>query len=99
MNRVKNLLEDIQNNLYQKALDFRKKNTFIADSKDEFLKLIKQGGFVYAHWDGTTETEEQIKKETKATIRCIPIDNNNEVGVCLFSGKRSSRRVLFAKNY
>ena len=69
------------------------------NSKDEFVKLIKKGGFVYAHWDGTSKTEELIKQETKATIRCIPLDVKKEAGVCLFSGKPSAMRVLFAKNY
>ena len=97
--QVDQLLHDIQDNLYKKALSFREKKTFIADSKDEFIKLIKEGGFVYAHWDGTSETEELIKQKTKATIRCIPIDVKEEAGVCLFSGKPSAMRVLFAKNY
>jgi prolyl-tRNA synthetase len=98
-NIVGNLLEAIQDNLYNKALDFREKKTFQANSKDEFVKLIKSGGFVYAHWDGTSETEELIKKQTKATIRCIPLDTKKEVGICLFTGKPSQKRVLFAKNY
>ena len=98
-NKVSDLLEDIQQNLYEKALDFRNKRTFITDSKDEFIKLIEEGGFVYAHWDGTPETEQLIKKQTKATIRCIPLDKKEEKGVCLFSGKPSHKRVLFAKNY
>ena len=97
--KVGELLADIQKNLYEKALDFRNKRTFRTDSKDEFIKLIKKGGFVYAHWDGTSETEELIKQQTKATIRCIPVDKKEEKGVCLFSGKPSDKRVLFAKNY
>ena len=97
--KVKNLLDDIQENLYKKALDFRDLRTFYANSKDEFSQLIKKGGFVYAHWDGTSETEELIKQKTKATIRCIPLAVKPEPGVCLFSGKPSNMRVLFAKNY
>ena len=98
-NKVEHLLEKIQENLYQKALDFRAEKTYKADSKEEFVELINKGGFVYAHWDGAFETEELIKKETKATIRCIPIDAKEESGVCLFSGKPSNKRVLFAKAY
>ena len=97
--RVKNLLDDIQENLYNKAFDFRKKNTFVADSREDFIELINKGGFVYAHWDGTSETEELIKQQTKATIRCIPLGIEEESGVCLFTQKPSKTRVLFAKNY
>jgi prolyl-tRNA synthetase len=97
--KVEHLLEKIQDNLYKKALTFREEKTYKADSKDEFKKLTEQGGFVYAHWDGTSETEELIKQETKATIRCIPLDAKGEDGVCLFSGNPSSKRVLFAKAY
>jgi len=97
--KVEYLLEQIQENLYKKALTFREKKTYKTDSKDEFKKLIKQGGFVYAHWDGTAETEELIKQATKATIRCIPLDAKEEDGVCLFSGNPSNKRVLFAKAY
>ena len=97
--KVEQLLVQIQENLYKKALAFREEKTYKTDSKDEFKKLIEQGGFVYAHWDGTSETEELIKQETKATIRCIPLDTKEEDGVCLFSGNPSSKRVLFAKAY
>ena len=97
--KLEHLLEQIQDNLYKKALTFREEKTYKTDSKDEFKKLIEQGGFVYAHWDGTSETEELIKQETKATIRCIPLDAKEEGGVCLFSGNLSSKRVLFAKAY
>ena len=97
--KVENLLQQIQDNLYKKALTFRKQKTFKADSKEEFVQLIKDGGFIYAHWDGTAETEELIKQETKATIRCIPIDKKKEAGTCLFSGRPSIQRVLFAKAY
>jgi prolyl-tRNA synthetase len=97
--KVEYLLEQIQENLYKRALGFREKNTYQTDSKDEFKDLIDQGGFVYAHWDGTSETEELIKQETKATIRCIPLNAKEEEGVCLFSGSYSGKRVLFAKAY
>jgi prolyl-tRNA synthetase len=97
--KVKNLLEKIQDNLYKKALTFREEKTFKADSKQDFVHLIQKGGFIYAHWDGTSETEELIKQETKATIRCIPLKDKKEVGICLFSGKQSDQRVLFAKAY
>ncbi len=98
-NKVIELLEDIQESLYKKALDFRNQRTFVAESKEEFKKLIEKGGFVYAHWDGTAETEQLIKQETKATIRCIPLDIEYESGICLFSGGHSEKRVLFAKAY
>ena len=97
--KVQNLLEKIQDNLYKKALTFREEKTFKADSREEFSEIITKGGFVYAHWDGTLETEELIKKETKATIRCIPLNDKKESGNCLFSGKPSDQRVLFAKAY
>ena len=98
-NKVEHLLDKIQDNLYEKALTFREEKTYKADSKEEFLKLIENGGFVYAHWDGTSETEELIKQETKATIRCIPLDVKKEDGICIFTGNYSSNRVLFAKAY
>ena len=97
--KVEDLLEKIQDNLYQKALAFREEKTYKVDTKQEFIKLIEEGGFVYAHWDGTSETEELIKQETKATIRCIPLDAKKEDGVCVFTGKPSDKRVLFAKAY
>ena len=94
------LLDEIQNNIYQKALDFRTKNTHTTDSWEEFKNIISnKGGFVYAHWDGTSETEAAIKEELKATIRCIPFDNPQEEGKCIYSGKPSKQRVLFAKAY
>lgn len=96
---VKNLLEDIQNNIYKKALDFRQSMTRTVDTYDEFKKEIEKGGFILAHWDGTTETEERIKEETKATIRCIPLDGDTTPGVCMVTGKPSARRVIFARNY
>lgn len=96
---VANLLEDIQNNIYTKARNFRDSHIFEANSYDEFKELIEKGGFVLAHWDGTTETEERVKEETKATIRCIPLDGDTTSGTCIFTGKPSERRVIFARNY
>lgn len=94
------LLEDIQQNIYTKALSFRKEMTTQVDSFEEFEKVLEEkGGFLSAHWDGTTETEEKIKEKTKATIRCIPNDAKEESGTCVFSGKPSLRRVLFARAY
>lgn len=96
---VANLLEDIQNNIYTKARNFRDSHIFEANSYDEFKEFIEKGGFVLAHWDGTTETEERVKEETKATIRCIPLDGDTTPGTCIFTGKPSERRVIFARNY
>jgi prolyl-tRNA synthetase len=97
---IQQLLTDIQENIYQKALDFRKKNTHVANSYSEFKELLAtKGGFVMAHWDGTTETELKIKEETKATIRCIPLAGEQEAGVCIITGKPSKQRVLFAQAY
>ena len=87
-------------NLYQKALTHQQKNTHHASNWEEFKTLIhKDAGFVYAHWDGTKETEQKIKEETKATIRCIPLENKIEEGACIYSGKISKQKVLFAKSY
>lgn len=98
--KVEKLLNDIQENIYQKALNFREENTTEVDSYEDFKKVLDgDGGFVSAHWDGTPETEEKIKDETKATIRCIPIDRKEEAGVCVYSGKPSKGRVLFARAY
>ena len=97
--KVENLLHKIQKNLFDKANDFREENTFKADSYEEFKELIEKGGFVYAHWDGTSETEEIIKNDTKATIRCIPESSEINEGKCILSGKKSKQRVLFAKAY
>ncbi|MBN8578857.1 MAG: proline--tRNA ligase [Cytophagales bacterium] len=94
------LLDEIQHNIYQKALDFRTQMTTRVDSYEEFKKVLdEKGGFVAAHWDGTTQTEAAIKEETKATIRCIPLDFKEEAGVCVYSGKPSTKRVLFARAY
>jgi prolyl-tRNA synthetase len=94
------LLGDIQKNIYRKALEFRNENTFYVDKWDEFVRILDdKGGFIMAHWDGTPETEEKIKDETKATIRCIPFDAPEEEGKCIYSGKPSTRRVLFARSY
>ena len=99
--KVKDLLEDIQSSIFQKAKTFRDANSHQADTYEDFKKIIngEAGGFVYAHWDGTAETEEKIKEETKATIRCIPIDQKVEEGKCVYSGKPSKGRVVFAKAY
>ena len=95
------LLDTIQQGIYQKALDFRLEHSRKIDSWEEFKQQIEEEtpGFLYAHWDGTAETEEKIKDETKATIRCIPIESKAEAGKCVYSGKPSTRRVLFAKAY
>ena len=97
--RIKVMLHDIQENIFQKALQFRTDNTYVANSYDEMKQKLEDGGFVLAHWDGTEETEAKIKEETKATIRCIPMNAEEEEGVCVYSGKPSSRRVVFAKAY
>ena len=97
---VENMLIDIQNNLFEKAKNFREKNTKTANSYEEFKKIIKNdNGFVYAHWDGSKETEEKIKNDTKATIRCIPIDIKGDRGKCIVTGKDSERMVVFGKAY
>ena len=93
------LLDDIQSNLFKKALDFRESKTCEVDSYDDFKKKIEEGGFILAHWDGTPETEEKIKEETKATIRCIPMDGDTTPGKCMVTGKPSQRRVIFARSY
>lgn len=97
---VEQLLEEIQNNIYQKAFQFREENTVQVDSYEEFKRVLdEQPGFVSAHWDGTPETEQRIKEETKATIRCIPLNNEQEEGTCILTGKPSTQRVLFARAY
>jgi prolyl-tRNA synthetase len=94
---VPDLLEDIQKNIYKKALAFREQNTYFVDDWEEFKEILStKGGFIMAHWDGTSETELKIKEETKATIRCIPFGIKREKGKCIYSGKPSERRVLFA---
>jgi prolyl-tRNA synthetase len=97
---VVNLLADIQQNIYNRALAFRNERITNADTWDEFVKLLDdKGGFIAAHWDGTGETEEKIKEQTKATIRCIPLNNKQEEGTCILTGKPSTQRVLFARAY
>ena len=96
---VVNLLDDIQQSIFNKALKHREECTYTVDTWEDFKAQIEKGGFVLAHWDGTTETEEKIKEETKATIRCIPMDSQEEEGKCIYTGKPSHRRVIFARNY
>ena len=97
---VSGLMTEIQENLFKKAVDYRTEHTTEVDSYEEFKKVLKsKGGFISAHWDGTTETEDRIKNDTKATIRCIPLAGEKEVGSCMVTGKPSSQRVLFAKAY
>lgn len=102
-NYVKDLLTQIQKNIYQKALDYRKTQIKKVDNYEEFKKEIEKGGFILAHWDGTAETEAKIKEDTKATIRCIPfdtyLDDDKEPGKCMVTGKPSACRVLFARAY
>ena len=100
VNKIEHLLEHIQENLFKKAKNFTDDNTFHASSWKEFKDIIEnKGGFVLAHWDGTPETEQKIKDETKATIRCIPINNTKEKGNCVYSGRPSEQKVIFAKAY
>ena len=96
---VAGLLEEIQSNIYTKALNYRNSRMIEVDTYKEFKEKIEEGGFILAHWDGTTETEERIKEETKATIRCIPLDGDKTPGKCMVTGKRSAQRVIFARNY
>ena len=96
---VRDLLEDIQENIYQKALKMRDQRIYKVDSYEEFKQRIEDGGFFLCHWDGTAETEERIKAETKATIRCIPLDGEEEEGVCMVTGRPSKRRVIIARAY
>jgi prolyl-tRNA synthetase len=98
--KITSLLEEIQHNIYQKAFDFRKENTTEVNSWEEFEEVLNsKGGFISAHWDGTAETEEEIKELTKATIRCVPLDQVQEEGQCVRTGRPSKGRVLFAKAY
>ncbi|MBX3245322.1 MAG: proline--tRNA ligase [Acidobacteria bacterium] len=99
VNTVKGLLEEMQTAIFEKALAFREENTFVVDNWEDFKTQIEKGGFVMAHWDGTAETEEKIKEETKATIRCIPLVGIEEAGKCIYTGAESARRVVFAKAY
>ena len=98
-NYIKDLLDDIQKNIFKKAYDMRENTTKVVDTWEEFKEKIEEGGFILAHWDGTTETEEYIKDQTKATIRCIPLDGDKTPGVCMVTGKPSAQRVLFARAY
>jgi prolyl-tRNA synthetase len=100
VDHITNLLEDIQKNIYQKAFKFREENTRKADTWEEFTKILDEdGGFILAHWDGTNETEDKIKSETKATIRLVPFEKDGEEGTCVYSGNPSKGRVVFAKAY
>ncbi|MBK8845699.1 MAG: proline--tRNA ligase [Bacteroidetes bacterium] len=98
--KIENLLVQIQDNIFEKAINFRQENTYHADTMEELEKLLDgKGGFIYAHWDGTSETEIAIKEKTKATIRCIPLDNKKEAGKCILTGKPSEQRVVFSRAY
>jgi len=98
--KIVHLLDQIQQNLFDRAVSFRENNSHYVDTWDEFVEVIEnRGGFVYAHWDGTAETEAKIKEETKATIRVIPLNNRQEAGKCILTGKPSSQRVIFARAY
>ncbi|HOX81379.1 MAG TPA: proline--tRNA ligase [Chryseolinea sp.] len=100
VSEIPKLLDKIQENIYQRALTFRTNMITPVDSYDEFKKVLDdKAGFVMAHWDGTPETEASIKEETKATIRCIPLDAKDEAGICIYSGRPSVRRVMFARAY
>jgi prolyl-tRNA synthetase len=97
---IQQLLADIQQNLYNRALQYRTEHTTQANTWDEFMQLLdNKGGFVMAHWDGTSETEDKIKELSKATIRCIPLNNPQEAGTCILSGNPSVERVMFARAY
>jgi prolyl-tRNA synthetase len=97
--KVEHLLTAIQDNLFQKALAMRENGTRAVDSYEEFKTEIEKGGFLLAHWDGTPETEERVKQETKATIRCIPLQGERVPGQCMVTGKPSTQRVIFARAY
>jgi prolyl-tRNA synthetase len=96
---IQNLLAEVQNNIFQKAVDYRTSVTREVNSYEEFKVEIEKGGFLLCHWDGTPETEELIKQETKATIRCIPLEGDKTPGVCMVTGKPSKQRVVFARAY
>jgi prolyl-tRNA synthetase len=99
-NYIANLLDEIQDNLFQRALQHREDHTTTVDTKEEFEQVLEEkGGFLLTHWDGTTETELLVKEQTKATIRCIPLDQEKEEGVDPFSGKPSQGRVVYARAY
>ena len=98
--RIVELLQKMQDDLLERARNFRKANTFHVETYDDFKrKLDEPGGFIWAHWDGTRETEDRIAAETKATIRCIPLDRSKETGKCMVTGQPSAGRVVFAKAY
>jgi prolyl-tRNA synthetase len=101
VDHIEQLLKDIQQNLFDRAVQFREEHTTSVDNFDDFKSVIEQDipGFISAHWDGTAETEQKIKELTKATIRCIPNDAPDEAGQCVLTGKPSNQRVLFAKAY
>ncbi len=96
---IKDLLDEIQDNIFKKAADCRESHTISVDTYEEFKLKIEDGGFILAHWDGTPETEEKIKAETKATIRCIPLEGDKTPGKCMVTGKPSAQRVVFARAY
>jgi prolyl-tRNA synthetase len=97
---IKQLLEEVQQNIYNKAKALQAAHINEANNREEFEKMLdEKGGFISAHWDGTAETEEEIKEKTKATIRCIPLNNKKEDGKCVWTGKPSTQRVLFARAY
>ena len=97
---IRKLLEEVQQAMFDKAKKYRDEHITEVDSKEEFLRLLdEKGGFFSAHWDGTTETEDAIKEATKATIRCIPLNNTQEEGKCVWTGRPSTQRVLFARAY
>lgn len=98
-NYVADLLNEIQQNIYDKALKHHEDKTYVVDTWEDFKEKLEEGGFILAHWDGTTETELKIKEETKATIRCIPLEGDKTPGKCVYTGKPSAQRVIFAKNY
>jgi prolyl-tRNA synthetase len=97
--RIVQMLEDIQENLLSKAKKFRNDHSYKSNDWEDFKVKVKEGGFIWAHWDGTSETENRIKAETKATIRCIPLEREEEEGICVYSGAPSKGRVIFARSY
>jgi prolyl-tRNA synthetase len=100
VSKIEFLMDDIQKNIFTRAFDYRQEHITEVDSYDEFKKVLEEkGGFISAHWDESIETEDKIKEETKATIRCIPFEDDTKAGSCMVTGKPSSRRVLFAKAY